>query len=137
MIDTIKVFRLGSSWETRSRVMGPSALKKMTPRRIRSLPIATIKPHRNESCQVQPRSLLTKSAVATPNGMQMATLPLSCRFHTKSNKDFLALPHAVLIWQYRELLSTRLAHPIAPAKRLDPLDIYCSKNDRRVEASGM
>jgi hypothetical protein len=28
MIDTIKVFRFGSSWETRSRVMGPSAMQR-------------------------------------------------------------------------------------------------------------
>src|SRR5208283_3334367 len=106
MIDTIKVFRLGSSWETRSRVMGPSALKKMTPRRIRSLPIATIKPHRNESCQVQPRSLLTKTAVATPNEMQMAALPLSCRFQAKSNNHLLIIPNAILIRQLRKPLST-------------------------------
>lgn len=85
----------------------------------------------------QLRSLLNKTAVATPDERQIATLHLSCKFHAKSKKHFLAMPHAILIGQYRELLSTRLAHPITPAKHLYPLDIQCSKYDRRFEANGM
>jgi hypothetical protein len=80
---------------------------------------------------------LTKTAVATPDEKQIAVLRPSCKFHAKSNKDFLALPHATLIWQYRELLSAHLAHPVAPAKYRDPRAYSIPGIVTPVEASGI